>query len=104
MEHEIAALKQQVNGIAESQNEMKYALRDIAKSLKSLTVLEQQHSETQGALKRAFNRIDDQEGRLRDIEKDMPTMKLASGWIFKFALAVLGILGTVAVGVVAKGI
>jgi hypothetical protein len=103
MEQEIAALKQQVQSIANGQDEMKTALKDISSSLKALTRLELQHNESQQAIKRAFARIDDHEDRVREIEKAIPTIKLATGWVFKASLGVLGILGTVAVMVVVRG-
>lgn len=104
MEHEITVLKQQVQTIADGQVEMKTALKDISASLKSLTRLEVQHSETQASIKRAFSRIDDHEERVRKIEDSLPTMKMATGLVFKATLGVLGILGSAALLATIKGL
>lgn len=47
-------------------------------------------------------RADDIEGRVESIEQQMPIINMAGGWVFKAALAVVGILGTVAAGVLIK--
>jgi len=104
IEQKMTTLYQRVENIAESQVEMKSALKDIAASLKSLTRLEVEHNESRSAIKRAFTRIDDHETRVRDMEDAMPTIKLATGWIFKAVIGVLSILGFVAITVILRGV
>lgn len=75
--------------------------RDIAQSLQALVRLEQHHSDTRAGLDRAWKAIDacreriqtvdDQiperlDDRLAAIEKDLPTLKLTSGWVVTFTL------------------
>lgn len=47
-------------------------------------------------------RADDIEARVETIEKQMPIVKLAGTWVFKAALAIVGILSIVAAGVIVK--
>jgi len=59
-------------------------------------VLEQQ--------KRLQMRADNIEERVESIEVMLPNMKMASGWVFKAALAVMGLLGTVSIAVIVRGL
>lgn len=52
--------------------------------------------------KRQEMRLDDLEARLETMEKKMPVVDMASGWVFKFAIGVMALLGLQAFYVVLK--
>lgn len=63
----------------------------ISDDMSQLILLEQKHIETREAIARAFKQLELQELRIRAIEEELPTLKLARGWV------IAGTLGTVAV-------
>lgn len=73
--------------------EVKDSLKEIASSLKSLAVLEVKHANTADSLTRAFAEIDKLQLRCKATEDKLPTLVLASSWVFKAVLGVLGLLG-----------
>lgn len=68
-------------------------LQAISESLERLATLEQKHLETREALNRAFTQIDIQDGRLRNIETEMPTLTLVRGWVLAGGIGIIGMLG-----------
>lgn len=76
------------------------AVESIDNSLKTLTRLEIHNSETQEAIKRAFNSIADHETRLRPIEADLPTLRLVRGWVIGGVIGVCSLLGVAVVSLV----
>ena len=99
----IGVVETKVTALAEDTSDMKKSLRDIASSLKKLAVLEEKHNNTTESLKRAFSTIDKNTDRLDIIEAALPSIKLASGWIFKAVLFVMALLGTAAVFTIIGG-
>jgi len=98
MEERLIRLEERQNGMIQDMTEIKSAVKDIASSLKKLTVLETKHGETTEAIKRAFNRIDDHETRIRKVEDGMPTLRLSSKWVFGAITGVIALL----LGIIAK--
>lgn len=90
LEETIATLRVQQNTMSEDVREMKTALRDIAASLKTLSVLEEKHANSDAAIKRGHSRIDDHEKRIRELE-----FKIAGSlWIERVIwVVVAGVLG-----------
>lgn len=76
------------------------AVESIDNSLKTLTRLEIHNSETQEAIKRAFNSIADHETRLRPIEADLPTLRLVRGWVIGGVIGVCSLLGVAVLSLV----
>lgn len=74
-------------------------LEAISENLSKLAALEQKHVETREALGRAFTEIGEHNKRLRDVEAEMPTLKLVRGWVITGVLGVLGLLGLALKGV-----
>lgn len=103
-EQRLVRLEEKLKIVAEDMGQIKDALRDIASSLNSLAILEEKHKNTTESLQRAFTMIDKHGNRLDDIEKSLPYLKLASGWLFKGILFVMGILGVAAMAIVLKGV
>ena len=68
MESKVSVLEQQTKSMSEDISDIKLSLRDIAKAMHSLAVLEQKHNDSYDAIVRAHKRLDDQESRLRKIE------------------------------------
>ena len=68
-------------------------LASMSDSVKQLVSLEQKHIETRQAIERAFDELKDHDKRIRDVEQEMPTMKLTRGWIIGGVMGVFGIMG-----------
>jgi chromosome segregation ATPase len=73
--------------------------KEISQSLAALVTLEHKHQETRSALERAFTSIKEQEvksdiidGRLIEIEKEMPQLKETRQWVVTGVLAVCGVV------------
>ena len=68
-------------------------LAAIGDSIRQLTALEQKHLETRQALERAFDSIGKVDDRVRDIELELPTLKLIRGWVIGGVISVVSLLG-----------
>jgi len=68
-------------------------LEAIRDNLTQLAQLEQKHVETREALARAFKQIDMHDNRIRNIEGEMPTLKLTRGWIISGVVALVAMMG-----------
>jgi len=102
-EERLIRLEEKIKVVASDMCDVKDSLKDIADSLKTLAVLEEKHNTISEGMKRAFTAIDKHADRLDDIEKALPYLNLASGWLFKGILFVMGILGAAAMIIVLKG-
>lgn len=100
----LARLEEKIKAVGENMDEVKLVLKDIASSLKSLAILEERHNTSAEAIKRAFVTIDKHGERLDSIEKALPLLEMASGWLFGAVICVMGILGVAAIGTVIKGL
>lgn len=96
-------LEHRVNTLESSVNEIKQAVKSIDGSLQVLARLEAHHAETRDGLGRAFGEIKDHEKRLRVIEGEMPTMKLARGWAIAGVVAIVALVGLTLVGAAMRG-
>lgn len=74
------------------------ALRSISETLAKLATLEQKHIETREAIERAFDAIADKDKRLRDIETEMPMLKMVKGWVITGVIGIIGLLATAIFG------
>ncbi len=102
MEERLIKVEAKLDGVVCDMAEVKTALRDIARSLSKLAVLEEKHNNVSEAMKRAFTAIERNTLRIDEIEKALPDLKLASGWVFKAVLAIMGVLGVAAIGTIIK--
>lgn len=93
-------LEFRVETLERDRDEIKRAVISIDESLKMLTRLELHHAETQEAMKRAFNSINDHETRLRPIEADLPTLRMVRGWVIAGVLGVCSLLGIAVISLV----
>ena len=93
MEERLIKVETKLDSVVSDMGEVKTALRDIAASLSKLAVLEEKHNNVSEAMKRAFTQIDKNTWRLDEIEKSLPYLKLASGWVFKAMIGIMGLLG-----------
>ena len=93
--------------------EIRQAVQSIAESLQTLAQLEAHHAETRDGLQRAFDAIktvkDEQketnkdfEIRFREIEKQMPTLKMIRSWVIGGVVGTVVIVGTAAVALVLR--
>ena len=88
--------------VAASLVKMETVMSEMAQVLKSMAVLEEKHNAHTDSLKRAYKELENQEHRIEVIEGKMPNVLLASGWVFKAALVVIGLLSTVSTGIIIK--
>lgn len=103
MEERLARLEEQVKNVATGMENINVVLTSVADSLCRLAVIEEKHNSTNNSLGRAFSAIDAHGKRLDEIEKSLPYLKIASGWVFKAVIGILGLLGIVAFGVLLRG-
>lgn len=95
-------LEYRVNALESSVNEIKDAVKGIDRSLNSLCLLEERHIETKQALERAFGKLEKQDGRIQEIESNMPSLKEVRDLIKKGILGILAIVGVGIVGLILK--
>jgi len=89
----LTTLEVKTGSIHQDMSEVKETLKEIAKSLNTLAVLEVKHANTAESLQRAFSEIGKVQKRCEEMEKKLPNLILASGWVFKAILGILGLLG-----------
>ena|SRR3972149_4883016 len=103
MDERLARVEEQVKNIAAGMERVNEVLTSVADSLCRLAVIEEKHNNVNNALGRAFTAIDGHDLRLGEIEKNLPYLKLASGWVFKAVILVMALLGAAALSIVLKG-
>jgi hypothetical protein len=74
-------------------NMIESTLEAVRENLVKLAQLEQKHLETKESLTRAFDSMNDINNRLREIEHEMPTLKLVRGWVIAGFIGILSLLG-----------
>ena len=74
-------------------NMIEKTLASISDSLRQLTVMEQKYLESREALERAFNAIEKHDKRLTNVESELPTLKLARGWVITGTVGVAVVVG-----------
>lgn len=90
----IVQLDHQVQEHGSSLIEIRSAIKSIAESLHKLTELETHHVHTRESLARAFTEIGKVEERQNEMDKTLPTLKLASRAVFTgIGLVVLTVIG-----------
>lgn len=92
----------QTGAISQDMSEVKESLKEISSSLRILSVLDVKHNNTVESLNRAFKEIDVLKKQILEAEKKLPNLLLASSWVFKAVLGVLGLFGVAAVGYMLK--
>jgi len=76
-----------------SYSEIREAVKGIDGSLQKLASLEERHLASQEAMRHVAGQATDHEGRLRDVEKDMPTLRLVRGWVMAGVIGCAGLTG-----------
>jgi len=94
MDERLTRVEERLSGIVEDVSDMKSAVKDIAASLKLLTILEERHRTMDDSIKRAFTVIETNIKRLDLIEITLPNLSLASSWVFRAMIMIVGLLGT----------
>ena len=89
----LALVERDVGGMKSAVAEIRDSTKEIAASLQILTTLQQMHSQMQTDVLRAFINIKDHEDRIRLVENDMPTVRLARGWVITAVVGVIGLIG-----------
>jgi hypothetical protein len=74
-------------------NMIESTLEAVRENLIKLAQLEQKHIETKESLTRAFDSMNDINSRLREVEKEMPTLKLVRGWVIAGFVGIISLLG-----------
>lgn len=83
-------------------NLIEKSLASISDSLRQLTVMEQKYLESRAALERAFVALGKSEERIRLIEEELPTLKLARAWVIAGAIGTLSLIGVAIVKLVVQ--
>jgi hypothetical protein len=68
-------------------------LKTVSENLVTLAQLEQKHLETKESLARAFNSMSDLNSRMREVEAELPTLKLIRGWVIAGVIGIVSLLG-----------
>lgn len=76
------------------------ALVDIAQSLKTLVALEVSHQETRAMVLRAIEAQGRFDGRLREIETEMPGLREMRSWVIGGVLSGIGMIAVALVKLV----
>ncbi len=97
-----AVLDVRVTNLEKVVERVSSAVESIDESLKTLTRLDVKHDETRTGLGRAFISLEDHEKRMRLIEEEMPTVKLARGWVVAGVIGIVGMLGMAMLHLVMK--
>lgn len=103
IEERLARVEVLLDGLAGATSEMKEAIKEIAQTFRVLAILEEKHNNTKETLVRLFDAVTRNTKRIDEIEKSLPYLKLASSWVFKAVIGILGLLGIVAFGVLLRG-
>ena len=90
---EQAHLESRVVFLEKAVEQVRDAVKSIDGSLKELVRLGVAHEQTRETLSRVWLELEDHEKRLRQIEVDMPTMRLARGWVVSGVVGLVGLLG-----------
>lgn len=69
------------------------AISTLSENVTKLTGLEQKYQSGQEAMFRAFASIERHDTRLVAIESELPTLKLARGWVIGGVIGVIGMNG-----------
>ena len=96
----LARIEAGLSYFAGEQKKTNNALEAVAEALKQIAVMEVKQAEDRNALGRAFAEIEDVKERIVDIEKELPIVRMASGWVFRAALFVMGTLGASSLAII----
>jgi len=96
----LGAIENELGHLTTEVTEIKGFMKQITDVLTNLAVLESKHTELHNATSRAFNTIENLTGRVSVIEKEIPTLKLASNWVFRSVVYLVGILALLSVSII----
>ena len=107
----VSMLNDRMERIEKTQERMAEAIERQASTVEKVAVLLAKHEEHSNAIGRAFDEIEsvreemfekdrDKETRLRDVEVELPTLKLTRGWVISFTLGGTGLLCLAVAGLV----
>lgn len=84
-----SVLEYRVTSLEAVVGEVRTAVKSIDNSLQSLTRIEMLHTETRDEIARMATEMDQIQSRLRDVELDLPTLRMVRHWVIA---AVLGVI------------
>lgn len=102
MAEEEKVLEFRLESLERAVDEINHAIKSIDQSLRMLATLEVRHSETRDALSRAFASLTKIEDRLAIIERDLPMLREARGWLIAGAASVVAAVGLAVIGLVIR--
>jgi len=126
LEKDVEWLKANIQHLSEGQLVMQQAIKEVAEALSQIAEVhhnisrhddeikllrERYHEQAtflssrpchkhDEEIKRLVVRADNLEGRVETVEQHLPTVELASGWLFRGVIALVALLGTISVGVI----
>ncbi len=87
----IMQMKRQGDDIAE----MRDALKEMAKNMSRLTLVEERQAQVNEAMGRAFKKIDDHDDRIKTMEIQQPLAKQSQSWVQQAVWACVAFVGVV---------
>jgi len=69
------------------------AMERVADQMGVLVSLQQQYIETREAIARAFKAQEDHERRIREMENEMPTLRMTSRWVIAGVIGMICLMG-----------
>lgn len=84
LEARIAVLERDGEWIKRSLGAIETNTAETAKSIRQLVTIEERTLTHAGAIERCFGAVDAVCKRVKVLEDEMPTLKLARGWVFGF--------------------
>ena len=86
-------LQQRLRSMCAEMSEMKTSLREMAKAITQLAVVEERQAQTSSAVDRAYLVIERLENRITGLEMRVPINEKSNQWIDKVTWAGLGLMG-----------
>lgn len=100
----LARLEERMSGLSGDIKDLKEINHSTSESLKKLVILEERHRTSDEAIVRIFTAIEKNSGRITAIELKMPTLSLASSWVFKAVLAIMAVTGITYIVTILKSV
>jgi len=102
LEARLARLEERLTHVSGDIGDIKHAMLQLSQVVNSFALCEEKHAQAKESLGRAFNMIDSNSRRIREMEDELPLRKMATNWIFKAMLAVMAILSAAVIGTLIK--
>lgn len=83
-----------VEAMSKDMGDIKDAMKDMAKAIERLAVIEERQSAASAAIGRAFTELDKHDKRITEIEKAQPLQQQSSDWMQRAVWAIVTAVAT----------